>query len=312
MESIEFLDLCRTVVAKDYAKDGVTAEDVWVVAYTKVADNKKVILALSSNLTKDGADFFECTSIHEEKLVIDAYKKADKQIISLKEAEEETLVYSKDSRTLNLDSYNWDKGFNTVSSILSHLASQLADDVSFSMEEQLTKKVPTIYVGGDMLKRGSQLLREEEKALLRAEGFNVYAPQDDKSINDKSAHTKESNANLATRIFNKDTDAMMDADILIFEVDNNNVGTSVEIGQWAMIHYLAKLDEFKDNEQIQELASKPIFFHTTDIRDTDIEESGINRSHSYNQYLVGALIEANPLGVMPFNELVDYLVKNHK
>ena len=312
MESIEFLDLCRGIVAKDYAKDGVTYEDVWVVSFTKVADNKKAILALASNLSKYGENFFECTSIHEEKLVIDAYTQKGKQFVSLKEDKEETTVYSKDSRTLDLDSYNWDEGFNTASSILSQLVSQLADDVSFSMEEQLTKKVPTIYVGGDMLKRGSQLLREEEKALLRAEGFNVYAPQDDKSINDKSAHTKESNANLATRIFNKDTDAMMDADILIFEVDNNNVGTSVEIGQWAMIYYLAKLDEFKDNEQIQELASKPIFFHTTDIRDTDIEESGINRSHSYNQYLVGALIEANPLGVMPFNELVDYLVKNHK
>lgn len=312
MESIEFLNLCRQIVAQDYAKDEVTAEDVWVVAYTKVADNKKAILALASNLTKDGADFFECTSIHGDKIAIDAYTQTDKQVLYLKEDKEETPVYSKDSRTLNLDSYDWDKGFNTASSILSQLVSQLADDVSFSMEEQLTKKVPTIYVGGDMLKRGSQLLREEEKAMLRAEGFNVYAPQDDKSINDKSAHTKESNANLATRIFNKDTDAMMEADILIFEVDNNNVGTSVEVGQWAMVHYLAKLPEFKDNKQIQELASKPIFFHTTDIRDTDIEESGINRSHSYNQYLVGALIEANPLGVMPFDELVDYLVKHYK
>lgn len=158
----------------------------------------------------------------------------------------------------------------------------------------------TVYIGGDMVTRSSQMLRDLEKRQIEKLGFEPYAPQDDKEINDKSKQSKESNDSLAEKIFNKDTEAMINADILIFEVSNNNVGTTAEIGQWAMVHRLAKLTEDK---KIQELAMKPIYFHSTDVRDTDIPESGYRRSHSYNQYLLGSVIECNSRGIMTWDEI---------
>lgn len=167
-----------------------------------------------------------------------------------------------------------------------------------------TKDKLICYTGGDMLLRGSQMLREWEKSRVSKLGLEPYAPQDDKEINDKQNQTEESNDGLAEKIFNKDTIAMMDADVLIFEVANNNVGTTAEVGQWAMVHRLAKLT---DDKLIQHLASKPIFFHTTDVRDTDIPESGWRRSHSYNQYLIGSILECNPNGIQTWSEIEEEL-----
>ena len=42
-----------------------------------------------------------------------------------------------------------------------------------------------IYLGGDMLSLGQQMRREWEKQELQRLGFKVYAPHDDKDINDK-------------------------------------------------------------------------------------------------------------------------------
>ncbi|WP_461199216.1 nucleoside 2-deoxyribosyltransferase [Enterococcus sp. N249-2] len=165
----------------------------------------------------------------------------------------------------------------------------------------------TVYIGGDMLLKGSQLLREIEKTRIKELGFVPYAPQDDKEINDKESQSEESNNGLAEKIFNKDTKAMLDANILIFEVSNNNVGTTAEIGQWAMIHKMAKWPGFKSDAFIQFQAKKPIFFHTTDVRDTNILESGWRRSHSYNQYLIGAVLECNPKGIQTWEEIEEEL-----
>ena len=43
-----------------------------------------------------------------------------------------------------------------------------------------------IYLGGDMLSIGQQMRREWEKQELQRLGFKVYAPHDDKNINDKA------------------------------------------------------------------------------------------------------------------------------
>lgn len=162
-----------------------------------------------------------------------------------------------------------------------------------------------IYVGGAMLDKGSQYMRQQEKEQVEALGFLTHAPQDDKEINDKSNQSVEDNNNLAERIFDKDTKAMINADILIFEVSNNNVGTTAEIGQWAMIHRLAK--DGIGGDEIKKLAQKPIFFHSTDVRDTDIPEAGYRRSHSYNQYLIGSVYECNPKGVQMWENILEEL-----
>lgn len=85
-----------------------------------------------------------------------------------------------------------------------------------------------IYNGGDMLSVANQAAHAAENQQLKRLGFQVYSPQNDKVINDKSNQTVESNNSLAEKIFDRDTSGMEQSDIIIFEVSNNNVGTSVE------------------------------------------------------------------------------------
>ena len=46
-----------------------------------------------------------------------------------------------------------------------------------------------IYNGGDMLSLATQDRKAKENAQLRALGFEVWAPQEDKEINDKQNQT---------------------------------------------------------------------------------------------------------------------------
>ena len=53
-------------------------------------------------------------------------------------------------------------------------------------------EVKQVYIGGDMLYKGSQLLRAQEVKDVLAAGLKPHTPQDDKEINDKTNQTKES------------------------------------------------------------------------------------------------------------------------
>lgn len=151
-----------------------------------------------------------------------------------------------------------------------------------------------IYNGGDMLSTANQAAHAIENDTLRKLGFQVYSPQDDKTINDKTNQTIESNNSLAEKIFDRDTKGMEKADIIIFEVSNNNVGTTTEIGQWAM------------QERIKP-TGKRYFFHSYDIRRTNIPEIGDRRSWSINQYLYGAILSLNPKGIMEWKDIIEDL-----
>lgn len=151
-----------------------------------------------------------------------------------------------------------------------------------------------IYNGGDMLSLANQARHANENLQLTAMGFQVYSPQDDKTINDKSNQTVESNNSLAEKIFDRDTKGMEQADIIIFEVSNNNVGTTTEIGQWAM------------QERIKPTGKK-YYFHSYDIRRTNIPEIGDRRSWSINQYLYGAILSLNPKGIMEWPDIIKEL-----
>ncbi len=48
-----------------------------------------------------------------------------------------------------------------------------------------------IYLGGDMLSIGQQMRREWEKQELQRLGLRVYAPHDDKDINDKATANQD-------------------------------------------------------------------------------------------------------------------------
>lgn len=151
-----------------------------------------------------------------------------------------------------------------------------------------------IYNGGDMLSIANQKMHRQENEQLRKLVFKVYSPQDDKTINDKTNQTVESNNSLAEKIFDRDTKGMEQADIIIFEVSNNNVGTTTEIGQWAM------------QERIKPTGKK-YYFHSYDIRRTNIPEVGDRRSWSINQYLYGAILSLNSKGIMEWPDIIKEL-----
>ena len=151
-----------------------------------------------------------------------------------------------------------------------------------------------IYNGGDMLSVATQAQKTKENAQPRAMGFEVWSPQEDREINDKQNQTQESNDHLAELIFEHDTIGMEEADIIIFEVANTNVGTCVEIGQMAQ--------RMRDKAFFP-----PVYFHSYDIRRTNIPETGDRRSTSINQYLYGAILSLNSKGIQPWDEIVGEL-----
>ncbi|NCA39063.1 hypothetical protein GBL57_09770, partial [Streptococcus equi] len=84
-----------------------------------------------------------------------------------------------------------------------------------------------IYLGGDMLSIGQLMRREWEKQELERLGFKVYAPHDDKDINDKANAKQEK---LAERIVFNDTLGMETSDVMIFDYLPHAQGTICEMG----------------------------------------------------------------------------------
>ena len=84
-----------------------------------------------------------------------------------------------------------------------------------------------IYLGGDMLSIGQQMRREWEKQELQRLGFKVYAPHDDKDINDKENAKQDK---LAERIVANDTLGMETSDVMIFDYLPHAQGTICEMG----------------------------------------------------------------------------------
>lgn len=156
-----------------------------------------------------------------------------------------------------------------------------------------------VYIAGDGLKKGNQILRGMERDAINELGtVALYNPWDQKDINDKSK------APTAEAIFKKDTDAILKSNIIVVDVDNNSVGTTAEMGQvWGINFMLLKLQEIVVNANtsddileglvnlINEIPFKQVHWQTTDVRDTDIPESGHRRSHSLNQYLYGMMLD---------------------
>lgn len=162
-----------------------------------------------------------------------------------------------------------------------------------------------IYLVGDLLKKSSAILRKMESDELRSMGLNVYSAQEDKSINDKTAHTVESNNRLHERIVTKDTTAIMESDTIVAGLDESSIGSICEIGQIEMFNRIwDMLDEMMVNSNnlghfgemvadfMYNYPRKKVFVHIDDIRCTNIPEVGLNRSYYVNQYLRGICVSA--------------------
>lgn len=179
-----------------------------------------------------------------------------------------------------------------------------------------------IYLVGDILTAGNQLLRAAQAKILRELGLNIYSPIEDKEINDKTKQTRETNDNLAERIVLKDTAAIRKCDTIIAEVDNNSIGSICELAQikemnWFHEQIVDILRKNKDEdlrEKFQDLIKqvpfKTVYCFNDDLRNTNIEEKGNRRSHYYNQYLHGICLEITEgKGIQKFNQILKYFKK---
>lgn len=184
-------------------------------------------------------------------------------------------------------------------------------------EEMIMSK--QVYILGDMLRKGSILLREYEAKVFRALDIPLYSAIEQKDINDKTGVTEEQNNKLAERIVKKDSQAIRESSLIIAETDNNNIGSCVEIGSIFEFNWwhdnMSKLVEQNDINGIKEFLErypkKEIYFHTTDIRHTQLNEKGYRRSFSFNQYLVGTCLALNPDGILTFRDIIKKIIDKH-
>lgn len=157
-----------------------------------------------------------------------------------------------------------------------------------------------VYLGGDMLSHGQQMRREWEKKELERLGFKVYAPQDDKDINDKQ------NANqtgLAERIVYNDTAGIYKSDILIFDYLPHAQGTIAEMG------YVHGLLQYVDNDKYD------IYVQCTDVRQGTghISNEQDRAEFSINQYIYGVILDITEgRGIQSFEEICQELISNEE
>ena len=187
----------------------------------------------------------------------------------------------------------------------------------------LKKKEKMVYLAGDMLKKGSIMLRNQESEEVRELGYKVYSPIEDKSINDKSNQSEESNNGLAEKIVRNDTRGILSSDIIIIEPHENALGTMVELGQIKGYKDCARMikeiieNETTDKEVIDKLMElvinldKKVYPHFEDIRRTNIPECGDRRSWGINQYVYGTILDITEgKGIYEWEEIISELKEN--
>lgn len=158
-----------------------------------------------------------------------------------------------------------------------------------------------VYLGGGMLDLGDQMRREYEKSELTKLGYKVYAPQDDKDINDKDNANQD---NLAERIVLNDTLGMQSSQILIFDYLPHNQGTICEMG---FVQYMLK-DLSRLSTPIY--AMPKVYVQCTDVRQGTghISKEQDRQEFSINQYVYGVILEITEgRGVQTFDEILEDL-----
>lgn len=176
-----------------------------------------------------------------------------------------------------------------------------------------------VYIAGDMLTKGSQMLREKEKQDIEKIGLPFYNPADNKDINDKKNANQEG---LAERIVKQDTDAIFSSDVIVIEPLPNAIGTTVELGQIHGMKMIAsKILELAESDvpdyifidKVVDLARKikgqKVFPHYEDIRRfPGVTESEDRRSLGINQYVYGVCLDlTNGKGFYEWDEILEEL-----
>lgn len=206
---------------------------------------------------------------------------------------------------------------------------------------------PKIYLGGDIMTKGSKLAREEEYQQVMNANINadIYSPIKNDSINNKSAMTKEENDHLAEKIVKADIDRLWDSDVVVMCPEQYAIGSMCETGVlygWKyMAHYLKCLILTYTNKRDYEhdalceydaliavwnalikLENKDVYYHYDDIRINNLDEKNFRRSFGINQMLYGMMIlsttddaikETNndSKGVLKMEQIIDILKKEY-
>jgi nucleoside 2-deoxyribosyltransferase len=182
----------------------------------------------------------------------------------------------------------------------------------------MSKKL--VYLAGDMLNKGAQMQRAMERDAILALGYDIYNPSDNKEINDKKNVVQEG---LAERIVRHDTDALMNADICIFEPLAHATGTCMEMAQIKGAKDMAQkiFDTIMKTQyeplevQLKEvidicirMLGKEVYTHNSDIRRHDIPEVGDRRSFAPHQYMHGVNLDlTDGVGFREWEEILDIL-----
>lgn len=151
---------------------------------------------------------------------------------------------------------------------------------------------------GDIMVRGNQINRLCELQDLANLNLNIdcYSAMLNEKINDKSGVTEEENNKLAEHIYKADIDRLFDANIIVGEVLASSIGSMCEMamldGFKLVSEKMSKILNNKDMNNFEMLAeleklknklNKDIYYHSFDLRNTNLKESGWRRSHSINQ-----------------------------
>ncbi len=150
------------------------------------------------------------------------------------------------------------------------------------------------YIIGDMLSLWAQYEIEQIENILDKLSIDYYSARKNKDINDKAT---ASNKNLAERIVAKDMAGIEDANLIIYNVNQNAIGSTTEIGavmQWNRIY-----------EKVDPKKMKKVITISSDIRRANKEiEEGDRRSWSVNAFLYGTILYlTNNKGILDFNQL---------
>ncbi len=161
-----------------------------------------------------------------------------------------------------------------------------------------------IYLANGLFVTGDRLLNEViYKELIKIKGIDVYAPQFNLAINDK---TKPAGSKP---IYDGDTDRVAKCDILIAVLDDHDLGVATEVG------WVAGFNACNPKSK-----HKLILGLYTDIRDAstnmcpainkDIKKNGLAESqYAYiNLYLIGAIKKYGKV-FNDYKKLIAYIKK---
>lgn len=194
--------------------------------------------------------------------------------------------------------------------------------------EMVNNREKLIYLGGDIMTRGSNLARQEEYDKFKELNLpvNVYSPVMNKSINDKSNMTEEENNCLAEKIVEADVERLWNADCVVMCPEQSAIGSMCETGILYGWKYMCTklLDIVKDGlvnerdagetlekliEELFRINDKKNYFHYFDIRTNHLNEKDWRRSFSINQFLYGIILAAsvNNEGIEDFDDIMKHL-----